>query len=93
MLPAAQPTCFLIADISGYKGYLADVELDHAQDILADLIGAVITALRPRRPVRSLESRFELNSGSSSVIGLGRCRRVGGPTCPADETASPGSYP
>ena len=46
MLTAAQPTCFLIADISGYTGYLADVELDHAQDILADLIGAVVTALR-----------------------------------------------
>lgn len=30
--------CFLIADISGYSGYLATVELDHAQDILADLI-------------------------------------------------------
>lgn len=40
MLSAAQPTCFLIADISGYTGYLADVELDHAQDILADLVGA-----------------------------------------------------
>jgi hypothetical protein len=30
MLSSAQPTCFLIADISGYTGYLADVELDHA---------------------------------------------------------------
>jgi len=47
MPPAAQPTCFLIADISGYTGYLADVELDHAQDILADLVGTVVTALRP----------------------------------------------
>lgn len=43
MLTTAQPACFLIADISGYSGYLADVELDHAQDILADLIGAVVT--------------------------------------------------
>ena len=43
MLATAQPTCFLIADISGYTGYLADVELDHAQDILADLVGAVVT--------------------------------------------------
>ena len=38
MLSVAQPATFLIADISGYTGYLADVELDHAQDILADLI-------------------------------------------------------
>lgn len=51
----AQPTCFLIADISGYTGYLADVELDHAQDILADLIGAVVSALRPTFRLAKLE--------------------------------------
>ena len=55
MLSSAQPTCFLIADISGYTGYLADVELDHAQDILADLIGAVVTALRPNFRLAKLE--------------------------------------
>ena len=55
MLLAAQPTCFLIADISGYTGYLADVELDHAQDILADLIGAVVTSLRPNFRLAKLE--------------------------------------
>ena len=27
MLPEPQPMCMLIADISGYTGYLADVEL------------------------------------------------------------------
>jgi len=55
MLSTAQPTTFLIADISGYTGYLADVELDHAQDILADLIGAVVTALRPNFRLAKLE--------------------------------------
>jgi uncharacterized protein YndB with AHSA1/START domain len=55
MLPVAQPTCLLIADISGYTGYLADVELDHAQDILADLIGAVVSALRPNFRLAKLE--------------------------------------
>ena len=55
MLPTPMPTCFLIADISGYTGYLADVELDHAQDILADLIGAVVTALRPNFRLAKLE--------------------------------------
>lgn len=55
MLPTARPTCFLIADISGYTGYLADVELDHAQDILADLIGAVVSALRPNFQLAKLE--------------------------------------
>src|SRR5438477_1516758 len=55
LLAATQPTCFLIADISGYTGYLADVELDHAQDILADLVGAVVTALRPNFRLAKLE--------------------------------------
>src|SRR5437899_3987948 len=55
MLSVARPTCFLIADISGYTGYLADVELDHAQDILADLVGAVVMALRPNFRLAKLE--------------------------------------
>jgi uncharacterized protein YndB with AHSA1/START domain len=32
----------LIADVSGYTRYLGGVELDHAQDILADLLGSVV---------------------------------------------------
>ena len=55
MLPTTQPACFLIADISGYTGYLMDVELDHAQDILADLIGTVVGALRPAFRLAKLE--------------------------------------
>ena len=55
MLSAAEPVCFLIADISGYTSYLAGVELDHAQDILADLIGTVVTALRPNFRLAKLE--------------------------------------
>ena len=55
MLSSAQPMCFLIADISGYTSYLAGVELDHAQDILADLLGTVVTALRPSFKLAKLE--------------------------------------
>jgi uncharacterized protein YndB with AHSA1/START domain len=50
-----EPTCFLIADISGYTSYLAGVELDHAQDILADLVGTVVTSLRPAFRLAKLE--------------------------------------
>ena len=38
MLARPEKACFLIADISGYTSYLAGVELDHAQDIIADLM-------------------------------------------------------
>lgn len=48
MLPKAESACFLIADISGYTSYLAGVELDHAQDIIADLMDTVVRCLRPR---------------------------------------------
>jgi uncharacterized protein YndB with AHSA1/START domain len=45
----------LIADISGYTEYLAGVEIEHAQDILADLIGTVVTSLRPTFRLAKLE--------------------------------------
>jgi uncharacterized protein YndB with AHSA1/START domain len=45
----SQPACLVIADISGYTSYLQGVELDHAQDILADLMNTVVKALRPLR--------------------------------------------
>jgi uncharacterized protein YndB with AHSA1/START domain len=47
--------CLLLADISGYTTYLAGVELDHAQDILADLTGTVVRALRPTFRLAKLE--------------------------------------
>src|SRR5512132_4624662 len=50
-----EPACLLIADISGYTSYLAGVELDHAQDILADLMATVVTALRPTFRLAKLE--------------------------------------
>jgi uncharacterized protein YndB with AHSA1/START domain len=80
MLSTARPTCFLIADISGYTGYLADVELDHAQDILADLIGAVVTALRPNFRLAKLEgdaaftfAAIEKIDGSMLLDTIERC--------------------
>ncbi|HTI30381.1 MAG TPA: DUF2652 domain-containing protein [Methylomirabilota bacterium] len=50
-----EATWLVIADISGYTSYLAGVELDHAQDILADLIGTVVTSLRPGFRLAKLE--------------------------------------
>ncbi|HWI02176.1 MAG TPA: DUF2652 domain-containing protein, partial [Propionibacteriaceae bacterium] len=52
---ATESACLLIADISGYTGYLAGVELDHAQDILADLMGTIVSSLRPGFRLAKLE--------------------------------------
>jgi hypothetical protein len=54
-MTAPESSVLLIADISGYTSYLAGVELDHAQDILADLIGTVVMALRPTFRLAKLE--------------------------------------
>ena len=47
MLPKPESARFVIADISGYTSFLAGVELDHAQDIIADLMDTVVKGLRP----------------------------------------------
>jgi hypothetical protein len=52
---ATESACLLLTDISGYTGYLAGVELDHAQDILADLMGTIVSALRPGFRLAKLE--------------------------------------
>lgn len=47
MLAKPESACFLIADISGYTSFLAGVELDHAHDIIADVMDTVVRCLRP----------------------------------------------
>jgi uncharacterized protein DUF2652/polyketide cyclase/dehydrase/lipid transport protein len=67
-MSAGEPTCLLIADISGYTSYLAGVELDHAQDILADLVGTVVTALRPTFRLAKLEGDAAFMSAPAGAI-------------------------
>jgi class 3 adenylate cyclase len=47
ILPKPESACFVIADISGYINFLAGVELDHAQDIIADVMDTVVRCVRP----------------------------------------------
>jgi hypothetical protein len=45
----------LLADISGYTGYLAETELDHAHEILAELLGEVVRGLTPPLALAAIE--------------------------------------
>src|SRR3954465_2952844 len=47
MLAKPESACFVIADISGYTTFLAGAELDHAQDIIADVMDTVLKRMRP----------------------------------------------
>lgn len=55
MLAKPETACFLIADISGYTSFLAGVELEHAHDIIADVINIVVKRLRPPFRLAKLE--------------------------------------
>jgi uncharacterized protein YndB with AHSA1/START domain len=50
-----EAACLAIADITGYTRFLAGAELDHAQDILADLTNTVVTSLRSTLRLAKLE--------------------------------------
>ncbi|HWH31841.1 MAG TPA: DUF2652 domain-containing protein [Egibacteraceae bacterium] len=47
VLPDAERGCLLLADISGYTTYLTHTELEHAQDVLADLTTVITSSLEP----------------------------------------------
>lgn len=55
MLARAEHGCLVLADITGYTGYLAGSELEHAQDVLADLMETVLRSLRPTLRLAKLE--------------------------------------
>ena len=46
MLPKPESACFVIADISGNTGFLTGVELEHAQDIIAEIMDTMVRRLR-----------------------------------------------
>lgn len=54
-LPTAQEGCLLLADITGYTAYLQGTELEHAQDVLADLLETIIAGIEPPFEVSKLE--------------------------------------
>lgn len=55
MVTPAERVFLIIADISGYTHYLAGSEIEHAQDILADLLETVVRAMGPVLRLAKLE--------------------------------------
>lgn len=55
LLSPADLGCLLIADVSGYTAYLGGTELEHAEDVLADLTETIVGHLRPPLEIAKLE--------------------------------------
>jgi uncharacterized protein YndB with AHSA1/START domain/class 3 adenylate cyclase len=68
MLNQPEPACLVIADISGYTSFLAGAELDHAQDILADLMSTVVTSFRPTFRLAKLEGDAAFFSAFTEAV-------------------------
>jgi uncharacterized protein YndB with AHSA1/START domain len=47
MSPKTESAYFVIADISGYTSFVSGVELEHAHDIIGDIMDTLVRALRP----------------------------------------------
>ena len=54
-LNKAEAGCLLLADITGYTTYLQATELEHAQDVLADLLETLVSTLQPVFTLSKLE--------------------------------------
>ncbi|HEY3248144.1 MAG TPA: DUF2652 domain-containing protein [bacterium] len=54
-MAAVEHGCLVIADIAGYTKYVAGVELEHSQDILADLMNTVVSQMRGLLHLAKLE--------------------------------------
>ncbi|HXF82558.1 MAG TPA: DUF2652 domain-containing protein [bacterium] len=54
-MAAVQQGCLVIGDISGYSRYVAGVELEHSQDVLADLMTVLVGQMQGLLQLANLE--------------------------------------
>lgn len=61
----------LLADISGFDAYLADVELEHAQDILTELLELIVESLEPPMHIAGIHRDAVMAYAEESVMTRG----------------------
>ena len=61
----------VLADISGYTSYLAGVELDHAHEILTDLLETIVGSLKSLLTISKLEGDAVFGYVSEARVGRG----------------------
>lgn len=64
--------CLVLADISGYTGYLTGVELEHSHDVLADLLDTIVRTAEGVLQLSKLEGDavfwFDRGEGDPSAL-------------------------
>ena len=69
VLAAAETGSLVLTDISGYTTYLLGTELEHAQDVLSDLMSVVVSNLQPPLTVSKLEGDAVFSYALDGVCG------------------------
>jgi hypothetical protein len=58
----------IIADISGYTSFIANTELEHSQEILAELLGLMVSRFQPTMTISKLEGDAVFAYASEGVF-------------------------
>ena len=91
MLARTEPACLVIADIAGYSGYLAGVELDHAQDILADLVERDRRRATPGLQAREARGRRRIRLRAGNDGRRARCSATSSSIATSPSSAGSGT--
>lgn len=59
---------FVIADVSGYTTFLSHAELDHATEIIGDLMNVILRSLRPSLRLTEFEGDAALLHGTTAQV-------------------------
>lgn len=68
MAEGAQHGYLVLADISGYTSYVSATELEHANDILSDLLEVITTGIVPPLTLAKLEGDAVFAYGTESAV-------------------------
>ena len=73
MSPEIEQGYLVLADVSGYTGFLAGVELEHATGILGDLIQQMLDGLTPPLELARIEGDAVFVHGRPTCRAARRC--------------------
>ena len=71
MSPDVEQGYLVLADVSGYTGFLAGTELEHATGILAELIQSMLDGLSPPLELAAVEGDAVFVHGPAEVVARG----------------------
>ena len=67
MTTGPQPGTLVLADLSGFSSYLAQTELDHARDVLTELLHLIVDHFRPTLTLAEVEGELSRRKNARAL--------------------------